>query len=189
MGFIDRFIHMRAGSFASCLEALWSALASNRLDAARDEWKGWEKAMTQETEKKKKYRCCLFLHSGDFARVHEALSLANVVAASGGEAHVLFSYGALKRLVRGNIDRISIDGEAEPTDGYFERNIGAGRVPSLSELITYGARLGGLNIYACSAAMAALNITRGELVESVDQSTGLVGFLKIVKESDLTLYV
>lgn len=189
MGFIDRIIRKRAGGLAFWFEALWSGLASNRLDAARDEWKGWERVVAQETEKKKKYRCCLFLHSGGYARVHEALSLANVVAASGGEAHILFSYGALKRLVRENIDRISIDGFSEPTDGYFESNVGAGRVPSLSELITYGVRLGGLKIYACSAAMAALNISRDELVDSVDQSTGLVGFLNLVKESDLTLYI
>lgn len=148
-----------------------------------------ERTVTQAGEGKKIYRCAMILHSGDYARINEALSLANVVAASGGEAHILFSYGALKRLVRGNIDRISIDGEAQPTDGYFERNIGAGRAPSLSELITFGSKLGGLKIYACSGAMAALNISRSELMDFVDQSTGLVGFLNIVKGSDLTLYI
>ena len=52
-----------------------------------------------------------------------------------------------------------------------------------------GKRFGCLRIYACSASMAILNIARGELIDEVDASLGMVGFMDLVREADLTLYI
>lgn len=50
-------------------------------------------------------------------------------------------------------------------------------------MIDTGKKLGRFRIYACSGSMAILNITRDELIEEVDESTGLVGFLNLVKDA------
>ncbi|MEE9613727.1 MAG: DsrE/DsrF/DrsH-like family protein [Thermodesulfobacteriota bacterium] len=138
---------------------------------------------------KKPYRLCIVLHAGSFDRVYEALAIANVEVARGGEAHVLFTYGALKRLRKGNTDLVVIEGEPAPFREEFEKALERGTTDSISEMIEMGKRFGGLKIYACSGAMGILNITRDELIDGVDASTGLVGFMDLVKEANLTLYV
>lgn len=141
------------------------------------------------TEAKKPYRYCIFLHSGSYDRVFQAMSITNVVLATGGEVHIFFSYGALKRLVKGNTDKVVIEGEAASFKEEIEKNLNRGTLDSISEMIDVAKRFGRLKIYACTGSMAVLNIARNELIDAVDCSMGLVAFLQLVKESDQTLYI
>ncbi len=134
-------------------------------------------------------RLCIFLHSGSYDRVYQAMSITNVVLAMGGEAHLFFSYGALKRLVKGNTDAVEIEGEAAPFKDDIEKNLRRGTLDSISEMLDVAKRFGKLKVYACTASMAVLNITRDELVDAVDSSMGLVAFLSLVKDADQTLYI
>ena len=135
------------------------------------------------------YRCCLFLHSGSFDRVYHAMGITNVVLARGGEVHILFSYGALPRLVKGRTDDIAVDDPPGSLKVQLQRNLDSGVLDSLHEMLQTGKRFGCLRIYACSASMAILNIARGELIDEVDASMGMVGFMDLVREADLTLYI
>ncbi|MBI1911160.1 MAG: DsrE/DsrF/DrsH-like family protein [Deltaproteobacteria bacterium] len=141
------------------------------------------------TEAKKPYRYCIFLHSGSYDRVFQAMSITNVVLATGGEVHIFFSYGALKRLVKGNTDKVVIEGEAASFKEEIEKNLNRGTLDSISEMIDIAKRFGRLKIYACTGSMAVLNIARNELIDAVDCSMGLVAFLQLVKEADQTLYI
>ncbi len=134
----------------------------------------------------KNYRLCIFLHSGSYDRVYQAVSITNVTLAMGGEVHIFFSYGALKRLVKGRTDELQAD---EPFREEIEKNIKRGTIDSISEMLATAKRFGRLNIYACTASMAVLNIARDELVELVDCSMGLVSFLDLVKEAQHALYI
>lgn len=134
-------------------------------------------------------RYCIFLHSGSYDRVYQALSITNVVLATGGEVHIFFSYGALKRLVKGNTDSVAIAGEPVFFKEDIEKNLARGTIDSISEMIETAKRFGRLKIYACTGSMAVLNIARNELIDSVDSSMGLVGFLELVKGADHALYI
>ncbi len=134
-------------------------------------------------------RYCIFLHSGSYDRVYQALSITNVVLATGGEVHIFFSYGALKRLVKGNTDSVAIAGEPVFFKEDIEKNLARGTLDSISEMIETAKRFGRLKIYACTGSMAVLNIARNELIDSVDSSMGLVGFLELVKGADHALYI
>lgn len=134
----------------------------------------------------KNYRLCIFLHSGSYDRVYQAVSITNVVLAMGGEVHIFFSYGALKRLVKGKMDELQAE---EPFRKEMEKNIKRGTIDSISEMLTTAKRFGRVNIYACTASMAVLNIARDELVDLVDCSMGLVSFLELVKGAQHALYI
>ncbi len=134
----------------------------------------------------KNYRLCIFLHSGSYDRVYQAVSITNVVLAMGGEVHIFFSYGALKRLIKGKTDELQ---EEEPFRVELEKNINRGTIDSISEMLTTAKRFGRVKLYACTASMAVLNIARDELVDLVDCSMGLVSFLELVKGAQHALYI
>lgn len=138
---------------------------------------------------KKRFRCCIYLHSGSYDRVHQALSISNVVLALGGEVHIFCSYGALKRLVKGHTDDIEIEGEPSPFRAEIEKNVERGTLDPISEMLYVAKRFGEFKLYACTASMAVLNITRDELIDEVDASFGLVGFQDLVKAADQVLYI
>ena len=140
-------------------------------------------------EGKKNYRLCIFLHSGSYDRVYQAASITNVVLAMGGEVHIFFSYGALKRLVKGRTDDVVVEGEAAPFKEEIEKNLARGTFDRISEMLETAKRFGHMKIYACTASMAILNIARDELIDLVDASMGLVSFIELVKGADTTLYI
>lgn len=137
----------------------------------------------------RQYKLCLFVHSGSYDKVYQALSLANTTLAKGGEVHALFAYGALKRLVRGKTDDLVVEGEPAPFFEELRKNIERGSMEKISDLIDMGKRFGRLKLYACSGSMAILNITRDELIDEVDTVTGLVRFTEIAMDADLALYI
>lgn len=137
----------------------------------------------------KPYRYCIFLHSGSYDRVYQAMSITNVALATGCEVNIFFSYGALRRLVKGRTDDIVIEGEPAYFATEIEKNLKRGTLDSISEMLYTAKRFGRLNIYACTGSMAVLNIARDELLDIVDSSMGLVSFLELVKEADKVLYI
>jgi len=141
------------------------------------------------SEDKDIYSLCIFLHSGSYDRVYHAMSITNVVLATGGQVRIFFSYGALKRLVKGNTDSVVIEGEPAPFKEEIAKNLERGTLDSISEMLTTAKRFGDIQLYACSASMAVLNIARDELIDVVDSSMGLVAFMELVKASNHTLYI
>ncbi|MDO8426867.1 MAG: DsrE/DsrF/DrsH-like family protein [Deltaproteobacteria bacterium] len=140
-------------------------------------------------EGKKDFRLCIFLHSGSYDRVYQALSITNVALATGWEVHIFFSYGALKRLVKGKTDDVVIEGEPAYFRDEIEKNLKRGTLDSISEMLSTAKRFGKLKIYACTGSMAVLNIARNELIDLVDSSMGLVSFMELVKGADKALYI
>jgi len=138
---------------------------------------------------KKPFRCCIYLHSGSYDRVHQAITISNVVLALGGEVHVFCSYGGLKRMVKGHTDDVEIEGEPAPFKAEIEKNLKRGTLDPIGEMLYVARRFGEFKLYACTASMAVLNIARDELIDEVDSSMGLVGFQALVKDADQVLYI
>lgn len=137
----------------------------------------------------KGHTLCIYLHSGSFDRVYQAIAISNVVLAMGGEVNIFWSYGALKRLVKGKTDDVVIEGEPAPFSHEIEKNLKRGTLDSISEMLSTAKRFGKISLYACTASMAILNISRDELIPLVDSSMGLVSFQNLVKDADEVLYI
>lgn len=138
---------------------------------------------------KSHHRLCVFLHSGSYDRVYQAMSISTVALATGGEVHVFCSYGALKRLAKGNVDSLYIEGEGASFSAEIEKNLKRGTIDKISAMLDTAKKFGRFHLYACTASMAVLNVTRDELSDAVDSSMGLVSFLELVKGAGTVLYI
>jgi peroxiredoxin family protein len=107
----------------------------------------------------------VFLHSGDYDRVHQGLSIAAAAAASGREVDVFFFWWALERLVQ---DRLDAPDLREDVADRFETWL----VPTLRQLLSHLRELGGAKLYACSGSIEIVGADREKLSGCVDQVVG-----------------
>ena len=118
----------------------------------------------------------LIINNSSFDRVSYALTVASTLAAHFKEVHVLFTYGAVLRLIKNRADDIG-----EETNAWIRKEIKSGletgHMKKISEMINYLKGFGG-RIYACSAALAFHNIAITDLGEAVDEVTGISSFLE-----------
>jgi len=128
----------------------------------------------------------IIINSPSYDRVSYALSIAAISAGHFKEVHVLFTYGAIRRLLKGKVDVVE-----EETDAWIRGNIRLGlekgSIPKISDMIFHLKGFGG-KVYACVAAMAFHNITKDELIEEVDEVTGISTFLEKTEGATM-LYV
>ena len=131
-------------------------------------------------------RVTIILHSNSYDRVTNALSLALLSMAMGMEAHILLTYGAIKRFIKGHLE------DAEGTDselqGMLQQSIASGRNHSIEEKLAT-AREMGLRLYACTNAMATMGIAHEDLVEEVDEVIGLATFIQYAKNATINWYI
>jgi peroxiredoxin family protein len=132
-------------------------------------------------------KVAIIINSASYERVEYALTVALSSAAVGKEVHILFTYGAVTRLKKGDTDKV---GEETPEWVRKSIRIGLkkGSIQRVSELLKNLKRLEA-KIYACVAAMALHNLTKDELVEEVDEVTGIVSFLESVEGALGIIYV
>lgn len=118
----------------------------------------------------------IIVNSPSYDRVSYALSIAAMSAAHFKEVHVLFTYGAVRRLLKGEADAVG-----EETDPWIRKDIKLGlkngSIQKISEMIFHLKGFGG-KIYACVAAMAFHNIAKDDLIEEVDEATSISAFLE-----------
>ena len=131
-------------------------------------------------------RLSVIINSPSYDRIYYALTIASMSAAQLKEVHVLFTYGAVLRLVKGKANDVG-----EETDVWIrkdvKRGLENGSIKKISEMISYLKGFGG-KIYACVAALAFHNITKDDLIEEVDEITGISTFLEKT-EGSIMLYV
>jgi len=134
-----------------------------------------------------KEKIAIVVNSASYDRVAYALTIALTSTALGKEAYVLFTYGALRRLVKGETDRV--EGE---TDAWIREavkvGIVAGSIRKISEMLKDLKKSDG-KVYACVSAMAFHDVTKDELIEEVDRVTGITAFLEMTKGASMVLYV
>lgn len=122
-------------------------------------------------------RVAIFLHSGDYDRVHEGLSIAAAAVASGRHADLFFFWWALERLTRDKLDEPDLNPRREDIANRFE----ARNVPTLRSLLAFLRDSGKCTLYACSGSLAILGLAPSALENKVDQ---LVGWSTILQLTD-----
>ena len=120
-------------------------------------------------------KLAIIINSPSYDRVSYALSIAAMSAAQFNEVHVLFTYGAVLRLVKGRVNVVSDETEAWIRKD-VERGLENGTIKKISELISFLQGFGG-KIYACVAAMQFHNITKDDLIDVIDERIGISTFL------------
>lgn len=121
-------------------------------------------------------KVAIIINNSSFDRVSYALTVASTSAAHFKEVHVLFTYGAVRRLVKDKADDIGEETE-EWMRKEIELGIEKGYMKKISEMMNYLKGFGG-KIYACSAAIAFHNIAINDLGEVVDEVIGISSFLE-----------
>lgn len=121
-------------------------------------------------------KVALIINSPSYDRVSYALSIAAMSAAHFKEVHVLFTYGAVNRLVNGRVDMVGEETEAWIRED-VKKGLEEGSIQRISEMVSHLKGFGG-KVYACVAALKFHNIAKDELIEEVDGVTGISTFLE-----------
>jgi peroxiredoxin family protein len=130
----------------------------------------------------------IFLHSGGYDRVYQAVSMALSASSLGWPSHLFLFYQALGAYVDGRWDDIRV-GEGA-LDARVERGFESANLPSLYRMIEKArGEDGGLRIYACSSSVRVLGVDMAVVRERVDDIVGLTSMLKIADSVNQALYV
>lgn len=129
----------------------------------------------------------IIINSASYDRVAYSLSVASMYSLNGNEVHVMFTYGAIIRLVKGNADNVG-----EETETWIRETVIAASknksIPRISETLKWLHDFGG-KIYACVAAMATHNLVKDDLTEEVEEVTSISGFLEKIEDASIVIYV
>jgi len=109
----------------------------------------------------------IFLHTGDYDRVHQGLSIAAAAAALGRRADLYLFWWALDRLLSGQLDEPDFPGQAEVARRFESRGL-----PTIRELLRHVRASGLVTLVACSGSLAALGRTPAEAEGKVDLVLG-----------------
>jgi len=131
----------------------------------------------------------LFIQSGEHDKIYNALSIAIGAVSNNIQVCCLFSYSALSKLKKENIDKITIDNNKNELTQRFSDLLQKNKIQSISEMIKMAKSTENIKIYACSASMNILNIKKEELIEDVDDIIGITKFLELIEKSMFVLYI
>src|SRR5690606_11681092 len=98
------------------------------------------------------HRLLVFLHSGDYDRMHHGLSIAAAAVAQERPVELYFVWWALERLLDGRLDEPDLGAAREDVADRFEtRNL-----PTLRVLLEHLADSGLCTRVGCTGSLAAL---------------------------------
>ncbi len=120
-------------------------------------------------------KVAVFLHAGDYDRMHQGLSIAAAAVAAGRKANVFFFWWALERLARGALDEPDFpEGREEVADRFETRGI-----PTLRTLLEYLRESELCTLYACTGSMAITGASPQSVEAAVDQVVGWSSILQL----------
>lgn len=125
-------------------------------------------------------RVAVFLHSGDYDRVHQGLAIAAAAVAAGREVQLFFFWWALDRLLRGDLGEPVFNDPTIPVESReaaedaFESGY-----PSAEQLLESVRASGRCTVFACSASSGLLGIRPDRVAEKVDRIVGWSAILAL----------
>ncbi|QSQ14367.1 hypothetical protein [Myxococcus landrumensis] len=93
----------------------------------------------------------VFLHSGDYDRVHQGLSIAAAATASGRRAEVYLFWWALERFLKGSLDEPDFKGRDDISERFESRGM-----PTLRALLEHLKESGLCTLAGCTGSLGAL---------------------------------
>ncbi|WP_373044105.1 hypothetical protein [Vulgatibacter sp.] len=125
-------------------------------------------------------RIALFLHSGDYDRLHQACSIAAAATASGRDVQLFFFWWALDQLLRGGLDEPAFrEGLAPPETLEAAEDAFESGYPTAGALLGVARETGKCTVYACSASAGLLGRRPDEIADKVDQVVGWTAILSL----------
>ncbi len=125
-------------------------------------------------------RVAIFLHAGDYDRIHQGCSIAASAASMGRDVQLFFFWWALERLLDGHLDEPSFPHAApelaECALDAFEQGY-----PTAAALLEAARASGRCTVYACSASAGLLGKRPDALEAHVDQVVGWAGILSLTE--------
>lgn len=112
-------------------------------------------------------KIAVFLHSGDYDRVHQGLAIAAAAVAVGRPVEVFFFWWALERLAKGQLDDPELPGRPDVEHALESRGH-----PSLRTLIDHLRESGLCTTFACTGSLSALGLNPDSVESKVDQLVG-----------------
>jgi peroxiredoxin family protein len=97
-------------------------------------------------------KVAVFLHSGDYDRVHQGLSIAAAAVASGRRVEVYLFWWALERFLQGRLDEPDFHPPREDVADRFETR----RIPTLRHLLEHVRESGLGTVQGCTGSLGAL---------------------------------
>ena len=113
----------------------------------------------------------IFLHHGEYDCVHEGLSIAASAVAQGRRAELYFSWWALDRLLKGDLDEPDLDDDVAAT-------MEAKGAPTLRALLQHLKESQLARLFACSGSLQAIGRNPSEIEGVLDELIGWSAILK-----------
>jgi peroxiredoxin family protein len=137
--------------------------------------------------KEKKF--VLFLHSGNYEKLYQAVMLAITSASMGNKVYIFLFFWALRKFVTDKLDVIEFPDGMHEEDKRLLEAVPQGQPNMLKELLSEVSKMGNLEIYACSGAVKLMELDE-ELVKSkVKEIIGLPTMLKMAEGAETQLFI
>ncbi len=131
----------------------------------------------------------LFLHSGNYEKLYQAVMLAITSASMGNKVYIFLFFWALRKFVTDKIDVIEFPAGMNEEDKRLLEAVPQGQPNMLKELLSEVSKMGNLEIYACSGAVKLMELDE-ELVKSkVKEIIGLPTMLKMAEGAETQLFI
>ena len=118
----------------------------------------------------------LFLHSGDYDRVHQGLSIAAAAVATGRRVEIYLFWWALERFLQDKLDDPDFQPPREDVVDRFEQR----GLPTLRALREHLRESGLCTVHGCTGSLAALG---GEPLADRQTIDGWVGWTAILQRT------
>lgn len=118
-------------------------------------------------------KVAVFLHSGDYDRVHQGLSIAASAVASGRRAEVYLFWWALERFLKGALDEPDLPGREDVADRFESRGM-----PTLRVLLEHLADSGLCTVAGCTGSLGALGGEPATAASGIDVWLGWSSILQ-----------
>jgi peroxiredoxin family protein len=123
-------------------------------------------------------KVAVFLHSGEYDRMHQGLSIAAAAAAQGRQVHVFFFWWALQRLGEDDLDEPDFGAGREEATARFETR----QAPTLRQLLGHLRELGGATLYACTGSLNVVAAEPRGMETRVDRFVGWNAILQLTED-------
>jgi peroxiredoxin family protein len=119
-------------------------------------------------------KVAVFVHSGDYDRLHQAVSIAATATASGRACDLFFFWFALEALAKGELAEPRFPARPDLEERFEER-----RIPSAQALLEAARATGLCTVYACTGSGAITGIRPDQLEGKADHLVGWTTILQV----------
>ena len=137
----------------------------------------------------KKPKFVIFAHGGTYDRLHQAATIGLTAAAMGKEVYVFLMFWAIKKLARGELDRIDFSPAYEAHADEVAGMMMEKKAPKITEMFAEAKQVGSFKLIACSAGLEYMNVKYEDLAPQVDEVLGLPLILNLAADAETTLFI